>query len=203
MERSVDFRPFEERDAGFIYDCKNDEKLNSMIVGRFRPFTHEDAKNWVKGIIRADRKDMKFWAICTNDDEKRIIGWVSLSEIDKENKSAHHHGLVIGDPAYKDGTAMFEAMLFSMNYAFSELKVHRLYGSCLSGHKTTPHLNNALGFSLEGKRRDAFYKNNRYYDVWDYSILDNEFFDFLKQGRYSMNSLIKGFIKSLKRNENE
>lgn len=198
MDYSIGFRAFEERDVDFVYKCKNDEKLNSMIVGQFRPFSYLEAEQWVKGVIRADRKDMKFWAICTNDNDRRIIGWESISEIDLDIKSACHHGLVIGDPDYKDGTAMFEAMLFAMDYVFSKLKLHRLYGSCLSAHKTTPHLMTALGFVKEGHRRDAFYKNNVYYDLLDYGILDNEYYYNNDNGCYELKYLFKEFLRSLK-----
>ncbi len=198
MEYSVGFRPFEERDIDFVYKCKNDEKLNSMIVGQFRPFSYQEAEQWVRGVIRADKKDMKFWAICTNDSDRRIIGWESISEIDLEIKSACHHGLVIGDPEYKDGTAMFEAMLFAMDYVFSELKLHRLYGSCLAEHKISPYLLKALGFVQEGQKRDAFYKNGNYYDILDYGILDEDYYNNKKNGAYKLPVLIKNFLKSLK-----
>ena len=51
MERTVCFRDFEERDIDFIYKCKNDEKLNSMIVGPWHPFTYEEAAKWVHGLL--------------------------------------------------------------------------------------------------------------------------------------------------------
>ena len=73
-----------------------------MIVGQYRPITHKEAEQWVEGVIRADRKDMKFWAICTNDEERRIVGWISLSQIDTYNKSACFHGIVIGDDDGKE-----------------------------------------------------------------------------------------------------
>ena len=45
------FRDFEERDIDFIYHCKNDEKLNSMIVGQWYPFTYEEAVKWYKKAV--------------------------------------------------------------------------------------------------------------------------------------------------------
>ena len=87
MERSVLFRDFEERDIDFIYKWKNDEKLNSLIVGEFKKMSYEEAVNWVHGCM-GEHETYKYWAICTNDDEKRIVGWVSLSSIDKVNQSA-------------------------------------------------------------------------------------------------------------------
>lgn len=196
-EYSICLRDFEERDIDFVLKCKNDDSLNEMIVGAPRKFTYEDAKKWVEGCM-GNHKTYKFWAVCTNDDEKRIIGWVSLSEINLDNRSACHHGIVIGDKEYRDGTAMFEAMLLSMMYAFEKLKIHRLYGSCLSEHKVSPHMLNAFCFNQEGKRRDAELKNGRYYDICDYALFDNEYFSNIENGVYNMNILVKSFIRSLK-----
>lgn len=201
MDSTILLRDFEERDIEFIYHCKNNQSLSEMIVGQFRPFTMEEATRWVHG-CKGDHCNYKFWAICTNDDERRIVGWVSLSEIDKESRSACHHGLVIGDKSFNDGIAMFEAMLLSMDFAFIKLGIHRLYGCCFSEHKITPHMNEALGFVLEGRRRDAFYKDNRYYDLLEYGMLDTEFFKYKESGRYNINTLVRYFVKSLKRKNN-
>jgi len=197
MDNTICFREFEERDVDFVYRCKNDEKLNNMIVGQFHPLTYEEAERWVHGCM-GEHDAYKFWAICTNDDEKRIIGWVSLSQIDKENSSACHHGIVIGDNEYRDGTAMFEAMLFSMEYAFEHLGTNRLYGSCLSEHKISPHMLNALKFTLEGTLRQAIFKNDRYYDELLYGILKNEYFVYKESGAFDLTALIIAFMDSIK-----
>ena len=96
MDNTVLFRDFEDRDIDFIYKCKNDEKLNSKIVGGFHPFTYEEAVKWVHGCM-GEHETYRFWAVCTHDDEKRIVGWVSISQIDRKNHSACFHGIVIAD----------------------------------------------------------------------------------------------------------
>ena len=194
---TIILRDFEERDIDFIYRCKNDEKLNEMIVGQFRPFSYEEAVKWVHGCM-GEHETFKFWAVATNDAEKRIVGWVSLSEINKSDRTACHHGLVIGDSLYRDGTAMFEAMLLSMGYAFDNLKTHRLYGSCLSEHKISPYLLSALGFTLEGTRRDATFKNGRFFDINDSAILENEYLENKLNNIYETNCLIRNFIRNKK-----
>lgn len=194
---SIRLRNFEEKDVDFVYKCKNDPILNNLIVGNYRHFTREDAEKWVKGCI-VPNTSYKFWVICTNDVEQKIVGWVSLSDINIENNSVCHHGIVIGDNDYRDGVAMFEAMLLSMDYAFNTLKTHRLYGSCISEHKISPYMLSALGFILEGQRRDAIYKNNRYYDILDYGLLSNEYLTFNDSGRYKIDNLICSFIKNVK-----
>ena len=197
MKSTVLIRDFEERDIDFIHQCKNDAKLNEMIVGKYHPFSYEEAVRWVHGCM-GEHENFKFWAVCTNDEEKRIIGWVSLSEIDIDNRSACHHGLVIGDASYRDGTGMFEAMLLSMEYAFEVLNIHRLYGSCFADHKISPYLLKSLGFINEGKRRDACYKNNRYYDILDFALLESDYYNYINDGTYKLPYLIKTFVKIIK-----
>lgn len=195
---TIVLRKFEERDIDFIYRCKNDEKLNSMVVGNWKPLTYEESAQWVRNCMKGDRSDLKFWAVATNDDEQRIVGWVCLSQIDNQNKSACHHGIVIGDNDYRDGTAMFEAMVLSLAFAFKNLEFHRVYGSCLSVHPISPHMLNALGFCLEGIEKDSVYKNGHYYDISKYALLENDYKNYLREGRYETKNLVKLFIKSLK-----
>lgn len=197
---TVAFRDFEERDIDFVYRCKNDEKLNSMIVGKNHSLTYEEAAKWVHGCM-GEHDTYKFWAVCTNDDEKKIVGWVSLSQIDYENHSVCHHGIVIGDNDYRDGVAMFEAMIFSMEYAFNSLNLHRLYGSCLSGHKISPHMLNALGFNLEGVQRDAVCRNEKYYDILNYAMLEEEYHSLIESGAFETEHLIMRFVSSMKRSK--
>lgn len=196
---SICLRDFEERDVDFIFRCKNDESLNEMIVGQSQKITYEDARRWVDGCI-GEHETYKFWAICTNDAKKEIVGWVSLSNIDSANCSACHHGIVIGEKSYRDGFAMFEAMLLSMDYAFNVIKVHRLYGSCLSEHKVSPHMLFALGFTLEGEKRDAIYKHGKYYNLLEYGLLRDEYIRHYNDGLYEIDMLIRSFISSTKNN---
>ena len=202
MESTVLFRDFEERDIDFIFRCKNDEKLNSTIVGSWHPFTYEEAVKWVHGCM-GEHKTFKFWAVCTNDEEKRIVGWVSLSQIDFENNSVCHHGIVIGDNDYRDGTAMFEAMLFTMEFAFNVLNLHRLYGTCLSNHKVSPHMLNALGFNLEGVQREAVCRNGKYYDILEYAMLEEEYHSLINSGGFEPEQLVLRFVSSIKKSKSK
>ena len=56
---TVAFRDFEERDIDFIYRCKNDENLNSMIVGEFKPkeTTPEELGLYMSGAKRDNGKE--------------------------------------------------------------------------------------------------------------------------------------------------
>lgn len=193
---TVLFRDFEERDVDSIYKWKNDEQLNSMIVGQYHPFSYEEAINWVHGCM-GEHKTYKFWAVCTNDEEKRIIGWVSLSDIDYENMSADFHGIVIADFAYRDGFAWIESYLFVMEYAFERLNLNRLYGECIMDHVQSNMIGGAMYWKREGILRQAVFKSGKFYDVSMGSILKTEYFEHKDNGDYSMIKIIKR-IKKLK-----
>lgn len=192
MEPTVIFRDFEERDIDFIYRCKNDEKLSSTIVGQFRPFSHEDAEKWVHGCM-GEHETYKFWAIATNDGEKHIVGWVSLSEIDYINKSAFYHGIVIADPQYHDGFAWIETYLFVMEYAFDRLNLNRLYGSNIKGHKHSGFVGKLFFWQHEGIMRQAVYKDGEFYDLSFGSILREEYEEHKGNGDYEMKQILRRF----------
>ena len=187
---TVCFRDFEERDIEFIYRVKNDEKLNSMIVGEWHPFSYEEAVKWVHGCM-GEHETFKFWAICTNNEEKRIIGWVSLSQIDKTNQCACYHGIVIGDSTYRNGFAWIETYLFVMEYAFERLGLNRLYGSSIVGHKDSNNIGKLLLWTREGVLRQAVFKNGKFYDEAIGSILRQEYFRNKAEGLYEMKSILK------------
>lgn len=197
MLSTVCFREFEERDVDFIYKCKNDEKLNSMIVGHFRPYTYEEARKWVEGCM-GDHDTYHFWAICTNDEEKRIVGWISLSEIDKINQSACFHGIVIADKDYRNGFAWIESYCFILEYAFEHLGLNRLYGSSIIGNKNSNIAGELFLFTKEGVLREAVIKNDIRYDVRLSSILRKEYFINKKSGKYELRAILKR-LKEMKK----
>lgn len=191
---TVTFRDFEERDIDFIYKCKNDEKLNSMIVGQFHPFTYEEAVKWVHGCM-GKHETFKFWAICTNDEEKRIIGWISIADIDNVNKKCSTHSIVISDPDYNDGLAWLESVLFMFEYAFEVLELNRVYGVSLMGHKMSNRMGPLMFMQTEGVLRQAYFKNGKFYDLHYSGILKDEYFAHKEAGDYEIMKLIRRLRK--------
>ena len=190
MENTVTFREFEERDIDFIYKCKNDKTLNSKIVGHYRPFTYEEAEKWVHGCM-GEHDNYKFWAIGTNDEEMKIVGWLSLSDIDYTNKSAYFHGIVIGDKLYQDGFAWIESYLFIMDYVFNVLKLNRLYGSSIIGNSASNSAADVFLWNNEGVLRQSVLKDDGFHDVKLSAILQKEYRENVHNGAYSFSAILK------------
>ena len=195
MVNTVDFRLFEERDIEFIHKCKNDEQLNKMTVGNFKKFSHEESEQWVRNCMKRDRDDRLFWAVCTNDDERRCIGWVSLVNIDMVNKSAETGAILIGDKNYNDGFAWIESAVFLLKYGFEDLRLNRIYGVCLSEHKMSSQITKVIYMQTEGILRQAVYKNGQYNDLIYSGILRDEYFQRKEHGDYKLMTIIRNLRK--------
>jgi len=201
MDNTVTFRDFEERDIDFIYKCKNDKKLNRLIVGGWHPFTYEEAVKWVHGCM-GEHDTYKFWAVCTNDEEKRIVGWVSLSNIDKTNQSACSHGIVIADPGYRNGLAWIESILFIYEQVFEKMGLHRIYGSCRADHKLSMQMGAAMFRHKEGIQREALFDNGKFVDVHMSSLLSREYFEHKNNGDYEISKVIRRLTSAKKKTSN-
>lgn len=199
MVKTVTFRDFEERDIDFIFKCKNDQELNSMIVGDYHPYTYEEATKWVHGCM-GEHETYKFWAVCTNDDEKRIVGWISISNIDRKNQSVCFHGIVIADSNYNDGFAWIESYLYIYQYCFEVLGMNRVYGESIVGHKQSGNIGKILQVPHEGIKRQAIYRNGKFYDLSFGALLREEYFKHKEDGDYEMKAILKR-IYNLRKNK--
>lgn len=188
---TIVFRDFEPRDLGFIHKCKTDAKLNSLVVGDWKPFTLEQSKAWLDGCIRADNPAYKFWAIATNDEEKRIVGWCSLSEIDLIKKRARFHSIVIADPDYHDGIAWIETNLFVYNYAFEKLKLDNIYGSALTDHVMTQTMRKIMFCQIVEIKKNAIYRNGEYHDISVSVLTSDNYFWHKAKGDYEISAILK------------
>lgn len=195
MEKTVFFRAFEEDDIDAVYRWKNDDELNKMTVGLNRKVCRDDVAKWVRSKMPHNPYEV-YWAICANDESKKIIGYVQLTEIHYINSSANFSGIVIGDKDYQDGFAWLETYLFIMEYAFERLGLNRLYGSSIIGHKDSNNIGKLLLWTKEGVMRQAVFKNGVFYDVRMASILKNEYFTNKQEGLYEMKSILARLRKA-------
>lgn len=200
MDKTIQFRDFEERDIDFIFRCKNDEKLNSLTVGGFKRLTYEEAAQWVHGCM-GEHPDFKFWAICTNDAEKRIVGWVSLSNIDTKEESAFFYGIVIGDQAYRNGFAWIEAYLFIYEFVFEHLNFKLLYGSALENQISTLTIREVMFHQVVRIDKDAVFRNGRFYDVSASVLTNSVYFEHKKNGDYELSAILKRMRQVMKKNK--
>ena len=112
--------------------------------------------------------------IYTKQDEK--IGLVQLSKIDYRNKNAEP-GLYIGSIEHRNSLYGLEAYYLLLDYGFSVLNLHKVYGRILSENELAIKMNAAFGFRTEGVLREEVFFNNSFHNIYRVSVLKNEFYD--------------------------
>lgn len=200
--KTISFRTFEERDIDSVYRWKNDDELNKMSVGLNRKISHDDVAKWVHSKMPHNPFEV-FWAVCTNDDDQRIIGYAGLTDIHYINSSAFFAGLMIGDKKYRDGIAWIELYQYVLEYAFERLGLNRLYGGAIVEHTQTNTMSKAMFFEKEGVERQAVFKNGRFYDMEKHALLKNDYFLHKNNGDYDFSKILKRLVKLSKETNNK
>ncbi|WP_297678124.1 GNAT family protein [uncultured Bacteroides sp.] len=190
MGDSIFLRGFEIEDAFLINKWRNDSEIQKLVSTSFKYVSLEIEKEWVKSKMMDNRKDI-YLAICLNDVSRKIVGYVSVNNIDYVNRTADGGGIVIGDKQYQDGEIKYEVGVKIRELVFDHLNMNRFTGACLLEHKISRIMMEACGYKLEGIRRQAIYKNGTYHDQLCYSLLREEYYRLLNDGQYTFMAFAK------------
>lgn len=105
--------------------------------------------------------------------EQKVVGHISLSNIDRNNRSARISRVVV-DPEYQ-GRGFAKRMVREMQrIGFEGLGLHRLSLGAFDFNIAALKAYESVGFKREGIQREAALFGNRYVDCVEMSILDGE-----------------------------
>lgn len=198
MEKSIFFRSFESEDVELIYKWMNDFDLMKNAIGMARPWSMKDCVDWLTPKTKHD--PFNYWfAICLNDQSKKMIGYTGVNNIHYVNRSATCNAIVIGDAECRDGISWLETNILIREFVFETLHLNRYYGSFSETQKTTAIANELFYSTIEGLERQAIWKNGQYNDVYLVSLLRDEYLQHKTNGDYELMSLIRRLRKLLKR----
>ncbi|WP_217595808.1 GNAT family N-acetyltransferase [Cohnella sp. GbtcB17] len=152
-------RKLEELDAPIMLANTMDEEIRYM-TGTKSNFTLEQIQTHINN-INNDPSRYDF-AICLKDDD-RMIGELSISDIDEENKKAGFritmNSIQLTGKGY--GT---EAIKIVLRFVFEELKLNRLELEVFSHNLRGIRAYEKAGFVKEGVLRESLYYDGTYSD---------------------------------------
>jgi RimJ/RimL family protein N-acetyltransferase len=158
----------EPGDADALYALKNDPAVASLLGGFSTGYSHDDIARWIDRHSKATDEAMFIVA----DEHDRCVGHVALYKIDHRVRSAE---LGIALATSVSGKGLGRACTrFALEYAFDPLNLHRVYLEVLATNERAVGLYRSLGFTEEGRLRDAQWRNGRYVDVLLFGILRDE-----------------------------
>jgi len=107
-------------------------------------------------------------------EEEKLIGIAYVARIDEHHRHAHV-GVVIGDRDYWGEGYGRESMRLLLGYCFEDLKLHRLSAETFEYNTAWRDLVEGMGFTKEGTARDYLYRDERYWNKENYSLLETEY----------------------------
>lgn len=125
---------------------------------------------WTEGII-ANRSGIR-WAITLKPDDK-MIGTCGFHVYDRNNQRLEI-GYELGADYWRQGI-MREAVRAVLDFAFNTLGVHRVEADVTVGNEGSAGLLKNLGFTHEGTWRDRVFAHGRFYSLWQFALLRDEF----------------------------
>ena len=102
-----------------------------------------------------------------------LIGEIRFKTIKWLNRKAEL-SILLSEENQNSGYG-YEAMLEAMKFGFQKMNLHRLEAEVIAFNKPSIKLVEKLGFVFEGTLREAKYSDGKYYDIYRYGILKDEF----------------------------
>lgn len=166
----LELRPIEEGDLEFMRELINDPEVEKTIVGWMWPLSAKDEQEWFKG-FRNSNKEVRY-LIALHDGTR--LGFTGLTDMDWKNGRCRTTGIRISPQHQNKGYAS-EAYNTMLEYAFNQLRLHRVMDSALETNAASIAFMQKVGFQIEGIRKGHVFKNGAYQNVVALAIMAEDF----------------------------
>lgn len=161
-------RAIEFEDAELLRQMINDEEIERLGGGYSFPVARHQQNKWIENL---SNEKAVFRAII--DVNGTAIGTVILSDIDMRSGTAEIH-IKIADTCERGKGYGTDAISTLVAYAFGELRLNCVYCRVKEDNIASQRAFEKCGFVREGRLRSRVYRNGRYYDFYEYSILRSD-----------------------------
>lgn len=165
-------REIRRSDIPAINCWRNNRILIDSLAAPFRFINQEIDERWFEAYMASRSTNVRL-AICEAE-TCQLIGVVYLLQIDWLTRSSEY-AIQIGETASQGSGAGYQATVKTLEHAFGDLNLKRVYLTVLESNERAISLYQKIGFVEEGKLRKAAFKNGRYADLIQMSILKEEF----------------------------
>ncbi len=166
--KQVFLRPLTPEDATPAYlGWLNDPEVLRFRTSKSFPTTAESMRAYIASI--PSRGDLVL-AICARDGGKHV-GNIALNTILWAHRSAEC-SIMLGDRAFWGRGFGREAVSLIVRHGFRTMGLHRIWAE--SPNPRFNRLVESLGWTREGRKRDAFFVDGKFVDFECWSILSGE-----------------------------
>ena len=167
--QNVLLRAVELSDAGILRQMMNDEDIEKMMWGYSFPVSEHQQVKWIENI--SNEKNV-FRAMI--DVDGTAIGTIILSDIDMRNGIAEIH-IKLANSCKRGKGFGTDAVSALVLYAFNVLRLNCIYCRINESNMASRRMFEKCGFKQEGCLRSRVFRDGKYYDFYEYSILKSDF----------------------------
>ncbi|HZE98613.1 MAG TPA: GNAT family protein [Planctomycetota bacterium] len=165
----VILRPLEVEEVPLFQAWLNDPG-NLQYLQRVRPLNAAEERRWLETLH--ERTEEHSFGVALREGE-RLIGTCGLRGSGLPNRSADL-GILIGEPAAQGKGYGSEAIRLLLGYGFETLGLHRVELHVYANNARGIRCYEGCGFRREGVRRESRWWGGRWWDTYEYAILENE-----------------------------
>jgi RimJ/RimL family protein N-acetyltransferase len=189
----IRFRGVERNDLSTFINWYNDpEVLRGISV--YLPFSMADEEDWFEGMRKrpadehnlaievslpreqADLSGERVGETANEGGEERwkLIGSCGFFNLDQRNRSSEF-GIMIGEKSYWNKGYGTESVRLLCQHGFNTLNLNRIYLRVFENNPRAIRAYEKVGFSHEGRQRQAEFRDGKYIDIIVMSMLKDEF----------------------------
>lgn len=158
---SIQLRPLVKADAAAMFASLEDQEV-ARLTGTHDEFTFDAVEQFCgKSASEPDRYD---YVICRPEQPEVALGEVVLNDIDLINRSANFRGALYSEHDFSQGIGT-EAIRLLLAFGFDELNLNRIELEVYDFNLRAIHVYEKLGFSHEGRKRQALCWQGQYHDA--------------------------------------
>ncbi|PFO65177.1 GNAT family N-acetyltransferase [Bacillus cereus] len=168
----VKLEPFKKTDFKQLMNWINSEQFLIQWSGNAfaYPLNEQQLENYIES-----SNTLAFKVI--DEDSKKVVGHISLGQIDNINKSARIGKVLVGDTKMRGRSIGKHMMKAALQIAFEELKLHRVTLGVYDFNTSAISCYEKIGFVKEGLLRESKKVGETYWNLWEMSMLEYEWSD--------------------------
>jgi RimJ/RimL family protein N-acetyltransferase len=164
----VGLRAIEDKDLQTLLEWRNDPQLRKHFR-EYRELNSTQQNDWFMSKVNNDPGTRMFSIV--DLESTQLLGACGLCYIDWVNRSADFSIYLGKDASYIDEKYAPDAASVLINYAFSELALHRLWSEIYAFDQKKIAFFNSLDFKLDGTHRETHWSNGQWHDSLFFSKL--------------------------------
>lgn len=159
------------------------------------PLTENQLEKYIEN-ANNDNSDTLVYKVISKETGD-VIGHISLGKIDRINKSARVGKVLVGDKNVRGKGIGKLLMKEILKVAFDELNLHRVSLGVFDFNVSAIACYEKVGFIKEGLLRDSRKNDDEYWNLWEMSILEDEWLE----KRNIKSSSTNGCVSELRRSK--